>query len=147
MWLDAPAAIGEIHRVLVPDGRLVAIEPDYEGLLEYPAPIATREIWLAALARAGADPSLGRKLPGLLAESGFSARVDLLDHLAEPSPARFDFLAELPLSPAERHALAAVRTADSHLASSGGSRVAHLPVFLATAVKTPSNRFTQEVPP
>jgi len=137
MWVDAPAAVAEVWRVLGPGGQLIALEPDYPAMIEHPAEIATRELWITALTRAGAEPSMGRKLPGMLAAAGFSVRVDLLDQLSEPSPIRFDLLAELPLEPAERQSLAAAQAADARLASAGAWRVAHLPVFLVSAVKKP----------
>ncbi len=60
------SAIKEIYRVLQPKGMLVAIEPDYGGMIEYPPEIATGDLWIAALSRAGADPCIGRKLPSIL---------------------------------------------------------------------------------
>jgi len=142
MWVDAPAAIAEIHRVLAAGGQLIALEPDYEAMIEYPAQIATRRLWLTGLARAGAEPLMGRKLPGMLTAAGFSVRVDLLDRLMPPSAVRFELLRGLPLEPAERHALAEAEAADGRLAAAGQAddsdpRVAHLPVFLVTAIKQP----------
>ncbi|MBN1588839.1 MAG: methyltransferase domain-containing protein [Pirellulales bacterium] len=143
MWVDAPAAVSEIHRVLAADGQLIAMEPDYAGMIEYPAEIITRSLWLSGLKRAGADGSIGRKLPGILAAAGFGAvRVDLLDRLVEPSPARFELLAGLPLEPAEQEARAMAQAADARLAaakasSTCGSHVVHLPVFLVVAGKRP----------
>ena len=133
LWLDAAAALGEVHRVLQPGGVLVALEPDYGGLIEHPPQVATRELWLAALARAGADPYIGRKLPGLLAATGFHVRVDLLDRLVPPSAARFDFLRALPLEEEERQELARIEAADR--ACRSPASLAHLPMFLATATK------------
>jgi SAM-dependent methyltransferase len=133
LWLDARAAIAEVHRVLRPAGVLVAMEPDYGGMIEHPPGIATRRLWLAGLARAGADPTIGRRLPGLLKSAGFSVRVDLLERLEPASPLRFDFLRELPLSADERQALADVEAADRECVDC--PPVVHLPVFLLTATK------------
>jgi SAM-dependent methyltransferase len=131
LWLDAPTAARQIRRVLAPGGALVAIEPDYGGMIEYPPEIATRDLWLAALPRAGADPYVGRKLPSMLASLGFTVRVDLFDQLAPPSPLRFELLGGLPLMDAEIATLDRARQADRSL--QGSSRVVHLPLFLVTA--------------
>jgi SAM-dependent methyltransferase len=134
MWMDAAAVLAEVRRVLAPGGALVALEPDYGALIEHPPQIATRVLWLAALRRAGADPRLGRKLPGLLAPLGFEVQVDLLDRVTAPDAARFDLLRGLPLTDDERETLARVEQADRELAAA--ARVVHLPMFLITAVKT-----------
>ncbi len=133
MWMDAASVVKEIHRVLRTGGLLIACEPDYAAMIEHPTEIATRPIWLAALARAGAEPRIGRLLPGLLADAGFAVRVDLLERLEPPSPVRFDLLAELPLTAEERRLLCLIRAADA--ACSDRQRVVHLPMFLATASK------------
>ena len=131
MWLDMPAAAREIYRVLKPGGALTAIEPDYGGMIEHPPEIAVRELWIAALRRAGAEPCAGRLLPPLLADAGFAVRVDLLDRLAPPSPARFDMLAELPLTEVEKFALDQACRANASLTDA--ARIVHLPMFLITA--------------
>jgi len=132
LWLERPAdAIAEVARVLVPGGHFLVIEPDFGGLVEHPPEIATRELWLDGLGRAGADPLVGRRLPGLLTAAGFGVRVDLLDRLEPPSALRLELLGELPLTDDERSFLAAVRQADAALDAS--AKVAHLPMFLITA--------------
>lgn len=131
MWLDVTAVVREIHRVLQPGGVLVAIEPDYGGLIEHPPSLATRDLWLAALDRAGADPTVGRKLPERLAAAGFKTHVELLDRLTPPSPARFEMLRGLPLTREEEARLREIEAADA--ACEDSVRVVHLPVFLVTA--------------
>jgi SAM-dependent methyltransferase len=133
LWLDASAAITEIRRVLAVDGVLIALEPDYGGMVEYPPGIASREIWVSALRRSGADPEIGRKLPGLLHAAGFNVRVDLLDRLEPPSPTRFQFLHGLSLTEDERQTLRHIEAADAR--ASGPGHVAHLPMFFITATK------------
>ncbi|HKZ82366.1 MAG TPA: class I SAM-dependent methyltransferase [Anaerolineae bacterium] len=134
LWMPAARTIDEVWRVLLPGGVLVALEPDYGGAIEHPPDVAARDVWIAALARAGADPLVGRKLPGLLESRGFSVRVDLLPELLPPEPARFDLLRGLPLTGDERATLKRIEEND---ASSSGmwTHVAHVPFLLVTATK------------
>lgn len=136
LWL-APieVAVAELARVLQPGGALLALEPDYGGLIEHPPGIAARALWLAALTRAGADPHIGRTLPGLLATQGFHVRIALFEMLRPPSIERFAFLHGLPLTLEERAALAHIELQAQAL-DRPWAQVAHLPFFLITAVKT-----------
>lgn len=128
LWLDAGLAIKEIHRILQPQGMLVAIEPDYGGMIEYPAEIATRDIWIDALTRAGADPYIGRKLPTMFEASQWNVEVNLPNRIMPPSPIRFDFLKGLPLTDEEKERLSKVEALDASLINS--QRVVHLPLFI-----------------
>ncbi len=134
LWMTPLAVVvAEVARVLTPGGVLVALEPDYGGLIESPPEVVTREVWLAALARAGADPLVGRKLPGLLSAQGLDVRVSLLDTLTPASPARLDFLRDLPLTPDESAKLE--RASHTAKTAQGWQHVAHLPLFLILATK------------
>jgi SAM-dependent methyltransferase len=128
LWINACSAIKEIHRVLQPRGVLVAIEPDYGGMMEYPSEIAAGALWLNALTRAGADPCIGRKLPGILRQTGWKIEVDLLDRLMPPSPIRFALLEELLLTYEEKTTLSRIKAADATMAES--AKVVHLPMFI-----------------
>ncbi|MBK8988654.1 MAG: class I SAM-dependent methyltransferase [Chloroflexi bacterium] len=133
LWVgDVATAVAQIHRVLQPGGVLIALEPDYPAMMEYPPESAVGDIWLTALRRVGAEPAVGRKLPGALAAQGFEVTVDLLERLERPSPTRFDFLRTLPLTPDEQAALNRAETAARHL-SQPWEHIAHLPFLLITA--------------
>lgn len=132
LWMPLEATVAEIRRVLQPGGALVAIEPDYEGMIEYPPKVATRDLWIAALQRAGADPCVGRKLPGLLARQGFAVSVELMSTMTPPAAERFDLLRELDLSDAEREALQAIQRRANSL-SGPWEQIAHLPFMLVCA--------------
>ncbi|PIE79554.1 MAG: hypothetical protein CSA11_11740 [Chloroflexi bacterium] len=136
MWVtQAVPVASEIYRVLEPGGVFVALEPDYAGMIEYPPEIATKDIWVSALARVGAKPRLGRMLPRLLTAAGFAVRVDLLERLSAPSQLRFDFLRTLPLLPEEKISLdQAWRMADN--LDGSWEQVVYLPFFLMTATKS-----------
>jgi SAM-dependent methyltransferase len=137
LWIAPLAqALDEIWRTLMPGGVLIALEPDYGGMIEQPREIGTRELWLAALTRAGADPYVARKLPGILAQKGFDVRVRLFDTLGDADPIRFAFLAELPLTAEERQQLAQIEARAAGL-DEPWAQVAHLPFFLIQAEKAP----------
>ena len=130
LWVeDITAVIAEIHRTLQPGGVLVALEPDYGGLIEYPPEIATRDLWLAALRRAGAEPLIGRMLPGLLERQGFQVQTRLLDELAPASSTRFEFLRTLPLTENETAVLHHLEQLPTP------PQVVHLPFMLVTGVR------------
>lgn len=134
LWLPVADVLPEVWRVLAPGGVLVALEPDYGGLIEYPPAVAVADVWRAALARAGGDPLVGRKLPGLLAECGFEVQVDLFATLSPPAEERFDLLRGLPLTDAERLAVGEA-AAVSARQRRDWEQVVHLPFFLITATR------------
>ncbi|MFC1571967.1 class I SAM-dependent methyltransferase [Candidatus Eisenbacteria bacterium] len=135
LWMNAPRALAEAVRSLESGGALIAIEPDYGGMIEFPASVETRDVWIAGLRRAGADPRVGRKLPALLEEMRLRVTVDLIPQLIPPAPERFDLLEGLPLSENERLRLEQARAADKAHVERGESVVAHLPFFLITAFR------------
>lgn len=135
LWI-APldGVLNEVVRVLAPGGALVALEPDYGGMIEHPPEVAAQRIWEAALDRAGADPRIARKLPGRLASRGLDVRVMLFSALFAADPARFDLLRGLPLTGEERAALDRIEEAAMVRRQPWG-QIAHLPFFLVVAEK------------
>ena len=129
--------LDEVCRVLAPGGSLVALEPDYEGMIEYPPVIATRALWITALRRAGAAPDIGRSLPAQLAGRGLQVHITLFDTLYPASMERFDFLRGLPLDAQEHAELARITEAAAQL-TAPWAQLAHLPFFVITALKPTS---------
>ncbi len=135
LWIPAlDAVIADMWRTLRTGGVVVGLEPDYGGMIEYPPEVESRELWIASLSRAGADPYVARKLPSKLATQGFDVRVSLFDTLVPPSPDRFAFLEDLPLSAEERQELEVLERRAQTL-SETWAQVAHLPFFLIRAIK------------
>jgi SAM-dependent methyltransferase len=132
MWtMPLDRVMSEIRRVLRPSGVLVALEPDFGGMLEHPPEIAIASVWRAALTRAGADPQVGRKLGPAAARAGFTIACDLLPVPGKVHPRRADLLDGLPLTDGERAALARARKEEARLAPS--ACFVHLPFVCVTA--------------
>lgn len=136
LWMPLEATLSEIRRVLRTGGAVVAIEPDYGGMIEYPPAVATRNLWIASLERSGADPLVGRKLPGALAALGFQVQVELMSELTPPAPERFQLLRGLSLTKAEQRQLAHIERRVKALDKTW-DQVVHLPFLLITAVLAP----------
>lgn len=96
LWMERRAcALRECRRVLKPHGALVMIEPDYDGLMEYPPEIAARDLWCHCVSQAGGLPCVGRQLPALCNANGLSCHAYFLDRYQPPDPAYLGFLKEL----------------------------------------------------
>ncbi len=129
LWVpDTTAAVAEAARVLAPGGALVAVEPDYGGMMEHPD-LGLRAVWLDALARSGAEPRIGRKLPGICEATGLDVWVELA-HIPQVAEAEAVGLLEgLDLTPSERQS---VTDAHSSIASTRHTWAVflHVPYFL-----------------
>lgn len=134
LWLrDAERAVCECARVLAPGGVLVALEPDFGGLIEHPPALALGDLWRAAIARAGGDPLAGRHLIALLGRAGFTVDVALSPALVAEGDDRFTLLGGLSLLADERARLDAARRANA--ATPPAERVVHLPIFCVLATR------------
>ena len=137
LWNDAAARariLAEVRRVLAPRGVLLAIEPDWGAAIEHPEPIAFASIVRAALERAGAEPRVGRHLPIELRRLGFEVRVELTPEIGPSSVVRHAVLEGLPLTEAERAAVARARAAEEALPV--GETLVHVPFVFLTATKS-----------
>jgi SAM-dependent methyltransferase len=129
MWTTGPArALAEAARVTKPGGVVVALEPDYGGMLEYP-PRGLAEVWQAVLRRNSAEPLMGRRLPVLAQQAGLRVWLELT-HVPQPwDSAALGLLQGLELTANERETL-------RHLADKTGgetgpwSYFVHLPYVL-----------------
>lgn len=136
MWVqDAPAAVQEVAGTLQPGGVLVALEPDYGGMMEHPREIALRDLWLTGLRRAGADPEGGRALPAICEAAGLDTWVELQGIPQPASAEALNLLADLPLTEEEMAQVGRVERAVA--ARIGGWDVfVHVPYMLVMATKT-----------
>jgi len=136
LWLEAPRAVEEVARVLAPRGVVVVIEPDYGGMMEHPPTAATKDVWLSALQRAGADPCIGRKMPELFAASGLRVESRFPDRYEPAEQARLDLLSELPLTDVQRQRVDRIR---SEFSTPEDTAIAHLPLWMVLGEKQPTH--------
>lgn len=135
LWVaDVESAVREMARVLEPGGVAIAVEPDYGGMMEWPGQVALRDVWLRATADAGAEPQIGRRLPGLFERAGFHTWVELQHLPRVPDAAACDLLLELPLSAADRERVEDARHALEGAGGGWGAFV-HVPYFLVLGTR------------
>lgn len=131
LWFqDLESVLSEATRVLKKDGWLVALEPDYGGLMEWPEELSLRSIWLESLVAAGAQPLIGRTLFGRLKQLRWTAEARFLDFYESPREPAVEFLRQLPLSETQLQRVELVRR---QLQEIDCNYLAHLPFWMITA--------------
>lgn len=102
---DPGLVVGEMARVLAPGGRALLADTDDGGLVLSPMPPGFPEVLAARHAgfrRRGADPEVGRRLPGLLQAAGLDdIRIEVLPvHSGRLGPAAFAAIVLAPIADA-----------------------------------------------
>ncbi len=137
LWVDDPAqVVGEMARV-ARDWVICLAEPDHLGRITFPPELGVLdEMLVGSLRRQGADPMIGRKLPGIFARcgleaiSGVHASMWSSERMREESEAEWRSLTGSAGGPE----LADIRMRWDE-ALSAGSLVQHNPVFYSIARK------------
>lgn len=131
LWMKDPQAmLSECRRVLADNGVLALLEPDYGGIMEWPESISTRDIWLDALQRAGAEPLIGRKLHYWLKMDGWQVESCFLDRYEQPHADALEFLLDLPLS-VDQHSC--IEQTMKQVSAQNSNCLIHLPFWLIIA--------------
>lgn len=95
LWFQKPHAVAtEARRLINETGVLVAVEPDFGGLMAHPES-GLRSAWEEALRRAGAEPQIGRQLPGILGRAGFETLTFFCDRYEPANPLALHFLSDM----------------------------------------------------
>jgi len=134
LWVpQCEPAIAQAAQVLALGGVLVAIEPDYGGMMEQPQ-MGLQELWLEGLTAAGADPLVGRKLPAACEAAGLKTWVELTHIPAQAEPEAVRLLDDLPLTETQRERADAItaQVSDTH---GKWAVFIHVPYFLVVATK------------
>ncbi len=134
LWIpETESAVAQAARALEQGGALVAIEPDYGGMMEHPD-WGIRQLWIHGLTAAGADPFIGRKLPAACEAAGLRTWVELA-HIPQPAEAAaLKLLEGLPLT-AQQHQIAENVAQAIEEGSGKWSFFLHVPYFLIVATK------------
>jgi SAM-dependent methyltransferase len=138
LWLNDPAgALSEIRRVTVSGGAiLVLAEPDYGGRIDYPEALARLGAWQSqSLQTQGANPEIGRRLPGLFKQAGLvEVESGVLGAQWSQSPAEEDLRMEWQVMRNDLAEVVLKETLDAleridRQASRDGERVLYVPTF------------------
>jgi len=134
LWVtDPPGALAEAARALRPGGVIIAIEPDYGGMMEHPE-LGLRELWVSGLSAAGADPLVGRQLPALCEDAGLEVWVELTHLPREAGAGAVELLDGLPMDATARERVDQARAAVADRRGNWRPFV-HVPYFLVVATR------------
>ena len=140
LWVKDPErVVSELRRVTRPGGAVLALaEPDYGGRIDYPTELSTLGRWqIESLQKQGADPTMGRKLAGILAHAGlrqvesgviggeWQGRLPDGDQELEWQVLAADLAGQVPSDDIQK-----LKTLDQH-ARQQGERVLYVPTFYA----------------
>jgi SAM-dependent methyltransferase len=143
LWLSNPLqALLEMKRVVKPGKPVMAFaEPDYGGRIDYPNELVSiGQLQAEALHRQGADPHIGRQLPALFSQAGFSlVKAGVLgaqwsfpqpvdDHNREWSVLKADLSGFIPSTELDR----LEKLENASLAH--GERILYVPTFYAWGI-------------
>jgi len=144
MWVDAAAALREMYRVTSFGGWLMALaEPDYGGRIDYPDELSEiGRLQKDSLSKQGAQPEMGRRLPGLFYEVGLhEIRFGIIgaESTGERTPtypqSEWQVIESDLKDTVEEDRLAQLRKVDID-AMTKGERVLFVPTFFAMGRKT-----------
>ncbi len=141
MWLSVPVqALHEMVRVTQPGGSILLLaEPDYGGRIDYPPELEQIGKWqIQSLAAQGANPYIGRRLPGLLFKAGLrDIEYGVLGGQWSGPPSEADIQSELDILDSDllhitddHQLLQDLREVEAH-AWQAGSRILYVPTFYA----------------
>lgn len=137
LWVEDPVQVVREMARVARDWVICLAEPDHLGRITYPPELGVLDTMLAdSLRRQGADPMMGRKLPGTFARCGLEATSGVHASMWSPERMREESEAEwrsLTASAGEPD-LATIRKAWG-AALSAGSLVQYNPVFYSIARK------------
>ena len=136
------SVVQQVHRLLQPGGVFVSIEPDYGGLIEFPAEIESQlsvDQWIASRG----SGSIHRPQDACSIFKSQNGMCEL-NFFLEYYPAnldRFRFLEDLPLTADEQSALVQIRKNVAEIPAE--HQLVHLPYFLLLAEKRDVEHYPQ----
>jgi ubiquinone/menaquinone biosynthesis C-methylase UbiE len=143
LWVGNPAkALIEMKRTIKDGGILVCFaEPDYGGRLDYPIELnRIRELQIAGMINAGADPEIGRKLKSLFYSLGLKdIQVGVYEGNWTKKPSTEMITSEWKMLEHDlqdiisNEELAALKKEDE-VAQQSGTRLIYVPTFYAWGI-------------